>query len=161
MAVQAQPLPLEIGGGGIYRRENRTIYSSFLVGGKITISRHKAVHTFLDNMFRSVSLQVQMSMSLDLKRNGSKHVQKCMYRFVSVDIQAFFTLTPQKARALQAQLVSCTDVSALMHTPLLATLMCRLFQLNTALPSTQTGVYMDVKPLSLIPPVSPKILRLR
>ena len=31
----------------------------FLVGGKITINRHKAVHTFLDNMFRSVSLQVQ------------------------------------------------------------------------------------------------------
>ena len=31
----------------------------FLVGGKITINRHKAVHTFLDNMFRSLSLQVQ------------------------------------------------------------------------------------------------------
>ena len=31
----------------------------FLGGGKISINRHKAICTFLDNMFRSVSLQVQ------------------------------------------------------------------------------------------------------
>ena len=35
------------------------LLNRFLVGGKITINRHKAVHTFLDNMFRSFSLQVQ------------------------------------------------------------------------------------------------------
>ena len=56
-------------------------------------------------------------------------------------VQAFFARTPQKALELQAQLSNRADVSALMHTPLLATLMCRLFQLDMALPSTQTGVY--------------------
>ena len=56
-------------------------------------------------------------------------------------VQAFFARTPQKALELQAQLADRADVSALMHTPLLATLMCRLFQLDMALPSTQTGVY--------------------
>ena len=56
-------------------------------------------------------------------------------------IEAFFAQTPQKALELQAQLDGRADVSALMHTPLLATLMCRLFQLDMALPSTQTGVY--------------------
>ena len=38
--------------------DKRTV-NRFLVGGKITINRHKAVHTFLDNMFRSFSLHVQ------------------------------------------------------------------------------------------------------
>ena len=56
-------------------------------------------------------------------------------------VQVFFARTPQKALELQAQLSNRADVSALMHTPLLATLMCRLFQLDMALPSTQTGVY--------------------
>ena len=56
-------------------------------------------------------------------------------------LQSFFARTPQKALKLQAQLSSRADVSALMHTPLLAALMCRLFQLDMALPSTQTGVY--------------------
>ena len=56
-------------------------------------------------------------------------------------IKAFFAQTPQKALELQAQLAGRADVSVLMHTPLLATLMCRLFQLDVALPSTQTGVY--------------------
>ena len=56
-------------------------------------------------------------------------------------VQVFFAQTPQKALELQAQLSNRADVSALMHTPLLATLMCRLFQLDMALPSTQTGVY--------------------
>ena len=59
-------------------------------------------------------------------------------------IQAFFVQTPQKAHELQAQLAVRPDVMALMHTPLLATLMCRLFQLDMALPSTQTGVYQSV-----------------
>ena len=56
-------------------------------------------------------------------------------------IHAYFTRTPQKALVLQAQLFNGADVSVLMHTPVLATLMCRLFQLDMALPSTQTGVY--------------------
>ena len=54
----------------------------FLVGGKITINRHKAVHTFLD-MFRSVSRTRNSSIT----RNRLKHVvQKCMYRFVPVKV---------------------------------------------------------------------------
>ena len=56
-------------------------------------------------------------------------------------VQVFFARTPQKALELQAQLSNRADVSALMHTPLLATLMCHLFQLDMVLPSTQTGVY--------------------
>ena len=56
-------------------------------------------------------------------------------------VQAFFARTPQKAPELQAQLADRADVSVLMHTPLLATLMCRLFQLDMVLPRTQTGVY--------------------
>ena len=56
-------------------------------------------------------------------------------------VQVFFARTPQKALELQAQLSNRANVSALMHTPLLATLLCCLFQLDMALPSTQTGVY--------------------
>ena len=56
-------------------------------------------------------------------------------------IQAFFAQTSQKALELQAQLASRADVSALIHTSPLATLMCRLFQLDMALPNTQTSVY--------------------
>ena len=56
-------------------------------------------------------------------------------------VEVFFKETPHKAAELQAQLVSRTDVAALMHTPLVATMVCRLFQLEKALPSTQTRVY--------------------
>ena len=56
-------------------------------------------------------------------------------------VSAFFKETPHKAAELQAQLVSRPDVAALMHTPLVATMVCRLFQLEKALPSTQTRVY--------------------
>ena len=56
-------------------------------------------------------------------------------------ITAFFAQSPQKAHDLQVQLVGRPKVRSLMHTPLLATMICRLFQLEKALPSTQTGVY--------------------
>ena len=56
-------------------------------------------------------------------------------------VAAFFTQSPQKAHDLQVQLASRPEVRSLMHTPLLATMICRLFQLEKALPSTQTGVY--------------------
>ena len=58
-------------------------------------------------------------------------------------IRAFFVQTPQKALELQAHLADRADVRALMHTPLLAALICRLFQLDMALPSTQTSVYQS------------------
>ena len=56
-------------------------------------------------------------------------------------VTAFFTQSPQKAHDFQVQLASRPKVRSLMHTPLLATMICRLFQLEKALPSTQTGVY--------------------
>ena len=56
-------------------------------------------------------------------------------------VDAFFSRSPQKAHDLQMQLASRPKVRSLMHTPLLATMICRLFQLEKALPSTQTGVY--------------------
>ena len=58
-------------------------------------------------------------------------------------IEAFFNQSPEKASELQAQLASRPDARLLMHTPLLATMICRLFQLEKALPSTQTGVYQS------------------
>ena len=58
-------------------------------------------------------------------------------------ITAFFTRIPQKAHDLQVQLSTRPKVRSLMHTPLLATMICRLFQLEKALPSTQTGVYQS------------------
>ena len=57
----------------------------------LIINRRKAVHTFLDNMFRSVSRQVQYmdtarKILTQLSRNRSKHVvQNCVYRSVLVD----------------------------------------------------------------------------
>ena len=39
--------------------------------------------------------------------------------------------------------LSRPEVRSLMHTPRLATMICRLFQLEKALPSTQTGVYQS------------------
>ena len=56
-------------------------------------------------------------------------------------IEAFFSRSPEKARELQVQLASRPDARLLMHTPLLATMICRLFLLEKALPRTQTGVY--------------------
>ena len=61
-------------------------------------------------------------------------------------IQAFLVQTPEKTLELQTQLVRRADVSALMHIPLLATLMCRLFQLDMALQNIQTGVYPSFCP---------------
>ena len=58
-------------------------------------------------------------------------------------VTAFFNQSPQKARDRQVQLASRPEVRSLMHTPLLATLICRLFQLEKTLPSTQTGVYQS------------------
>ena len=58
-------------------------------------------------------------------------------------VAAFFTQSPEKAHDLQVQLTSRPEVRSLMHTPLLATMICRLFQLEKALPSTQTGVYQS------------------
>ena len=58
-------------------------------------------------------------------------------------VAAFFTKSPQKAQDLQVQLVGRPEVRSLMHTPLLATMICRLFQLEKALPGTQTGVYQS------------------
>ena len=58
-------------------------------------------------------------------------------------VAAFFAQNPQKAHDLQVQLASRPEVRSLMHTPLLATMICRLFQLEKALPSTQTGVYQS------------------
>ena len=52
-------------------------------------------------------------------------------------VEASFKETPHEAAELQAQLVSRTDVAALMHTPLVATMICRLFQLESALPSAR------------------------
>ena len=58
-------------------------------------------------------------------------------------VNAFFSRSPQKAHDLQMQLASRPKVRSLMHTPLLATMICRLFQLEKALPSTQTSVYQS------------------
>ena len=58
-------------------------------------------------------------------------------------VAAFFLQSPQKAHDLQVQLASRPEVRSLMHTPLLATMICRLFQLQKALPSTQTSVYQS------------------
>ena len=58
-------------------------------------------------------------------------------------IEAFFSRSPEKAHELQVQLANRPDAQLLMHTPLLATMICRLFQLEKALPSTQTGVYQS------------------
>ena len=58
-------------------------------------------------------------------------------------VTAFFPQSPERAHDLQVQLASRPEVRSLMHTPLLATMICRLFQLEKALPSTQTGVYQS------------------
>ena len=58
-------------------------------------------------------------------------------------IDAFFALSPRKAHELKSQLSGRSDAKELMHTPLLATLICRLFQFDMALPCTQTGVFQS------------------
>ena len=89
-------------------------------------------------------------------------------------VEAFFKETPHKATELQAQLVSRPDAASLMHTPLVATMICRLFQLEKALPSTQTRVYesamlamleqseeraVDRTPKSILDELSPRELQ--
>ena len=58
-------------------------------------------------------------------------------------VQTFFGSSSEKARNLLDQLVSRPNVRCLMHTPLLATMICRRFDSDSssALPSTQTDVY--------------------
>ena len=58
-------------------------------------------------------------------------------------IEAYFRTSPQKAHELQVQLASRSDVHSLMHTPLLATMICRLFEISAELPSTLTEVYQS------------------
>ena len=61
-------------------------------------------------------------------------------------IETYFGPGSAKAGDLQAQLSSRPDVRSLMHTPLLATMICRRFDTNTidtALPSNQTEVYEE------------------
>ena len=60
-------------------------------------------------------------------------------------VETYFGPESQKAHELQSQLVSRADVHSLMHTPLLATMICRRFDSDPckALPSTQTEVYQD------------------
>ena len=56
-------------------------------------------------------------------------------------IGMFFRDDEEKAKELQAKLSEQVEVFSLMHTPLLATMICGLHQLNRMLPKTQTGVY--------------------
>ena len=56
-------------------------------------------------------------------------------------VSTFFRDDEEKAKELQAKLVEQVEVFSLMHMPLLATMICRLHQLQRMLPKTQTGVY--------------------
>ena len=61
-------------------------------------------------------------------------------------IDSYFGTGSAKAGYLQAQLASRSDVRSLMHTPLLATMICRRFDTDTtdtALPINQTEVYEE------------------
>ena len=60
-------------------------------------------------------------------------------------VESYFGPDSTKAQKLRAQLVHRPDVCSLMHTPLLATMICRRFDSNTsqALPATQTEVFED------------------
>ena len=58
-------------------------------------------------------------------------------------IEAYFRTDLQKAHELQVQLASRSDVHSLMHTPLLATMICRHFEISATLPNTQTEVYQS------------------
>ena len=56
-------------------------------------------------------------------------------------IRSYFRQSRPKAHNMLEQVKSRPEVQTLMHTPLLATLLCRLFRINKALPSTHTKVY--------------------
>ena len=58
-------------------------------------------------------------------------------------IEAYFRTDLQKAHELKVQLASRSDVHSLMHTPLLATMICRHFEISATLPNTQTEVYQS------------------
>ena len=58
-------------------------------------------------------------------------------------VESYFGPGHCKTHELQERLVSQPDVRSLMHTPLLATMICRQFEFNQALPSTQTEVYQE------------------
>ena len=58
-------------------------------------------------------------------------------------IDAYFQKNTEKAGELQARLVHLPHVLSLMHTPLLATMICRQFDFNNTLPSRLTEVYND------------------
>ena len=58
-------------------------------------------------------------------------------------IDAYFRNHAEKASELQARLVNRSEVLSLMHTPLLATMICRQFDFNKALPSSLTEVYNE------------------
>ena len=58
-------------------------------------------------------------------------------------IDAYFCNHAEKASELQARLVHRPEVLSLMHTPLLATMICRQFDFNKALPSSLTEVYNE------------------
>ena len=58
-------------------------------------------------------------------------------------VRAYFRADTQTACELQAQLAIDSNVRSLMHTPLLAMMICRQFELNQALPDTQTNVYQS------------------
>ena len=58
-------------------------------------------------------------------------------------IDAYFGNHAEKASELQARLVHRPEVLSLMHTPLLATMICRQFDFNKALPSSLTEVYNE------------------
>ena len=64
---------------------------------------------------------------------------------ISQFVEMYFGSKSQKAHELQSQLVSRADVHSLMHTPLLAAMICRWFDSDpcNTLPSTQTEVYQD------------------
>ena len=60
-------------------------------------------------------------------------------------IESYFGRDSAKGHKLRAQLVGRPEVQSLMHTPLLATMICRWFDSDTsgALPATQTAVYEE------------------
>ena len=58
-------------------------------------------------------------------------------------VEAYFRANLQQVRELQVQLANRSDVRSLMHTPLLATMICRHFEISVALPNTQTEVYQS------------------
>ena len=93
----------------------------FLVCGKITTGincdKHKAVHTFLDNMFRSVSRRFSCCvLVLDLTRSGSRNmfvIQKCVFYFVLVTYPN--NITPNSLTQHFARQCSATSRAVTPH----------------------------------------------